>query len=138
MTDVPILSTATQSELQSAEAAAEDAQAGVVLWERQIEATRARLTSAQAELRLADAQHERTVKDLDRFRPLLQRDEISKQEFEAAEVDERSRHAARDSAAATIVAASSEIEIAEKRLTQARAPARRRARRPRQPSTKAA
>lgn len=121
MTDVPILSTITRSELQSAEAAAEDAQAGVVLWQRQVEATRARLASAQAELRLAEAEHERAARDLDRFRPLLDRDEISRQEFDTAEVDEKARRAARDSAVATITVARSEIEIAEKRLTQAMA-----------------
>lgn len=118
---VPISSTTTESELVSARAAVEDAQAGVLLGQLQVEANGARLQAAEAELRRADAEHDRARKDLDRFRPLLEKDEISKQEFDATEGLERARRASRDSAEATIVVARNEVDIAASRLLQARA-----------------
>ena len=122
---VPITSTTTESELQSARAAIDNAEAGVLLGRQQVEAARARLRAAEAEHRRAEAEHDRARKDLDRLRPLVEKDEISLQEFDAADGLERARRAELDAAAAGEVVAANEIEIAEKRVSQARAALRR-------------
>lgn len=122
---VPIASTTTESELKSARAATDDAEAGVLLGQEQIEAASARLRVAEAEQRRAAVEYERASKDLDRLRPLVEKDEISLQEFDAAEGLDRSRRAELDAAEAGGVVAANEVEIAHKRVSQARAALRR-------------
>jgi len=80
----------------------------------------ARLAAAQAELREAQARERQTTQDLERFRPLLAKDEISKQQFDLAATAADSARAAREAAEAAARSAEKAVEAARARLTQAR------------------
>ena len=74
---VPILSVNTGSTLSSANSDVSSAQAGVLQARRQLEAVKARVMQAQANNTKAQA-------DLERYRPLVEKDVISKQQWDAA------------------------------------------------------
>jgi membrane fusion protein, multidrug efflux system len=79
----------------------------------------ARLVAVEAQLREAQARERQTAKDLERFRPLLEKDEISKQQFDVAATAADSARAAREAAEAAVDAARRMVESARARLTQA-------------------
>jgi len=80
----------------------------------------ARLAAAQAELREAQARERQTAGDLERFRPLLAKDEISKQHFDAVSTAADAARAARQAAEAAVHGAEQAIGAARARLAQAR------------------
>ena len=80
----------------------------------------ARLAAAQAQLREAQARERQTAGDVERFRPLLAKDEISKQQFDAASTAADSARAFREAAEAAVHGAEKAIEAARARLAQAR------------------
>jgi membrane fusion protein, multidrug efflux system len=79
----------------------------------------ARLAAAQAQLREAQARERQTAADVERLKPLLAKDEISRQQFEAASTAADAAHAARDAAAAAAAAAEKGVGAARARLAQA-------------------
>ncbi len=79
----------------------------------------ARLAAADAQLRDAQARERQTATDLARFRPLLDKDEISKQQFDAAATAADSAHAARQAAEASVDGARRGVDAARARLAQA-------------------
>ena len=79
----------------------------------------ARLVSAQARLREAEAKATKAVQDLERLKPLVAKDEVSKQEYDAAVSDADAARATRESAAADVHEAEKQVEAARARLTQA-------------------
>ena len=85
-TTVPLTSTTAGSQ----ETAADSDLAGAA----------ARLAAAEAQLREAQARERQTARDLERFRPLLDKDEISKQQFDASSTAADSARAVREAAAA--------------------------------------
>jgi membrane fusion protein (multidrug efflux system) len=105
-TTVPLTSTTAGSQ----ETAADSDLAGA----------QARLAAAQAQLREAQARERQTAGDLERFRPLLAKDEISKQQFDAASTAADSARAFREAAEAAVHGAEKAIEAARARLAQAR------------------
>jgi membrane fusion protein (multidrug efflux system) len=105
-TTVPLTSTTAGSQ----EAAADSDLAGA----------QARLAAAQAQLREAQARERHTAGDVERFRPLLAKDEISKQAFDAASSAADSARASREAAEAAVHGAEKAIEAARARLAQAR------------------
>jgi membrane fusion protein (multidrug efflux system) len=96
-TGVPITSTTTSSQLQIAQANLNSAQ-------RQVEAARARLVEAQAN-------HSRAAQDLARFKQLVEKDEIPRQQYDTAVAAETAARATVDSAQAAVAAA--EAKVAE-------------------------
>jgi membrane fusion protein (multidrug efflux system) len=105
-TTVPLTSTTAGSQ----EAAADSDLAGA----------QARLAAAQAQLREAQGRERQTAGDVERFRPLLAKDEISKQQFDAASTAADSARAFREAAEAAVHGAEKAIEAARARLAQAR------------------
>jgi membrane fusion protein (multidrug efflux system) len=79
----------------------------------------ARLAAAQAQLREAQARERQAAADVERLKPLLAKDEISRQLFEAASTAADAAHAAREAAAAAAAAAEKGIGAARARLAQA-------------------
>jgi membrane fusion protein (multidrug efflux system) len=75
--NVPITTVNTGSNLSSAGADVSGTQAGVEQARKQLEAAHARVTQAQANFTKAQA-------DLERYKPLVEKDVISKQQFDAA------------------------------------------------------
>jgi membrane fusion protein (multidrug efflux system) len=121
-----VTATTTESALAGARATVDDARAGVRLAEKSLAAAEAGLRGAEARLRQAEAEHTRAGRDQERLQPLVERDEISKQEYDAALESEHARAAAVDAAKAAVTMAGSEMAVAESRLVQARAELRRR------------
>jgi membrane fusion protein, multidrug efflux system len=118
---VPITSTTATSNVSTARGGVAQAEAGVAEAEQSLEAARARLATAQARLREQEANATRAARDVERLRPLIAKQEIAQQQFDAAVADADAKRAAADSATAQIREAEAAIRVAESRVTQAHA-----------------
>jgi len=116
---VPITSTTTASQVASAGASLRRVQAGAIAASGEVETARARLTTAQARLREATANHVRLTQDLDRMKRLIVKDEISQQQYDAAVALEEGARASEDAAKSEISEAEHSVAVAESRLVQA-------------------
>ncbi|HUV70655.1 MAG TPA: HlyD family secretion protein [Terracidiphilus sp.] len=111
---VPISTASTGSNLRSAGADVSGTQAGVSQAEKQLEAAKARVAQAEANNTKAQA-------DLERYRPLVAKDVISKQQWDAAVAAAEAAKAGVADAHATEQAAADGIRVAHEREAQARA-----------------
>ena len=111
---VPITSINTGSNLRSADADLASAHASVEQAEQQLDAAKARV--AQAEANNFKAQS-----DLERYKPLVEKDVISKQQFDSAVAAANASEAALNDARASQQAAADGIRVASERVTQAQA-----------------
>ena len=111
---VPITTANTGSNLSSANADVAAAQAGLSQAEQQLDGARAKVAQAQANYKKAQS-------DLDRYRPLVQKDVISKQQFDAAVAAADAQKAAVADAQANQQAASDGVSAAREKLNQAQA-----------------
>jgi membrane fusion protein (multidrug efflux system) len=112
--NVPITSVNTGSNLRSAGADVTGSQAGVQQSQKQLEAARARVAQAQANYTKAQA-------DLERYKPLVQKDVISKQQFDAAVAAADANKAALADARANEQAAGEGVKVTRQRESQAQA-----------------
>ncbi len=111
---IPIIAANTGSNLRSANADVTGAQATVEQAEEQLDAAKARV--AQAEANNIKAQS-----DLERYKPLVEKDVISKQQFDAAVAAADASKAALADARASQQAAQDAIRVAHERVTAAQA-----------------
>ena len=118
---VPIASTTATSGVTTARGGVLQAQSGIIAAEKEIEAAKARLITAQARLREAEANAAKSARDVERFRGLLAKDEISQQQFDTTSAAADAQKAAVDSARSQTAEAEAGIRVAESRLAQARA-----------------
>jgi membrane fusion protein (multidrug efflux system) len=116
--NVPITSTTAQSNVATARGGVAQAQSGVAAAEKEVEGARARLVTAQARLREAEANATKAVRDVDRLRGLLAKDEVSQQQFDTASAAAEAQRAAADSARSQVAEAESGIRVAESKLSQ--------------------
>ena len=112
--NVPITTVNTGSNLRSADANLTGSQAGVGQAEKQLDAAHARVAEAQANFTKAQA-------DLGRYKPLVEKDVISKQQYDAAVAAADSTRAAVADARANEQAAVDAVKVALERETQAEA-----------------
>jgi membrane fusion protein (multidrug efflux system) len=112
--NVPIITANTGSVLRSAGADVSGTQASVQQAQKQLEAAHARVTQAQANFTKAQA-------DLERYKPLVEKDVISKQQFDSAVAAAEATKAAVADARATEQAAGDNVRVARERVTQAQA-----------------
>jgi membrane fusion protein, multidrug efflux system len=112
--NVPIITINTGSNLRSATADVSGSQATVAQAEQQLDAARAGV--AQAEANNTKAQS-----DLDRYRPLVAKDVISEQQFDAAVAAADAARAQLASARANEQAAADAVRVAYERVSQAQA-----------------
>jgi membrane fusion protein, multidrug efflux system len=117
--DVPITSVNTKSTLNTANSSRLDASAGVAGAERQIGAARARLGTAQANVRVAEANFTKATQDVERYKQLVSKDEISKQQYDQAVAAMEAARATLDAQKATVNEAAQNIQVAEKNVEQA-------------------
>jgi membrane fusion protein (multidrug efflux system) len=82
-------------------------------------AARARLAAAEARERAAQADAERAAKDRERLSPLVDKKEISRQEFDLADTAARAAIAAREAAAAGVDEARRDLESARSDVASA-------------------
>ncbi len=113
-TQVPVTTTATTSQTANAGAGVAAAQAGVAAAEGQYAA-------AQARIREAQANYDKALKDVERFRSLAAKEEISRQQFDQAQATAAALGATVDTARASADAAARQIAEARARVTQAQA-----------------
>ena len=118
---VPITSTATASNIITAQGSVEQSRGAVDQTQKELEAARARSTTAQARVREAEANAARAARDVERLRGLLAKDEISQQLFDTTVAAAEAQRAAADSARSVVVEAEAGIRVAESKLVQARA-----------------
>jgi membrane fusion protein, multidrug efflux system len=111
---VPILNVNTGSTLSSANVDLSSAQVGITQAERQLEAVKARVQQAQANSTKAQA-------DLERYRPLVEKDVISKQQWDAAVAAADAAKAGLADAVATQAAAEQGVRLARDKASQAQA-----------------
>ena len=116
---IPITSTMTASQVSSAGANVERATSGTDAAARDVEAARARLAFAQARSKEAAANATRSARDLERLKPLLAKDEVSQQQYDAAVAAADAARAAVESSQAAIVEATQAVSVAESRRSQA-------------------
>jgi membrane fusion protein, multidrug efflux system len=125
-TDVPITSTTTGSQLKSARSTRSDADAALLGAQRQLNAETARLESARAQVREAEADYKRTADDVGRYKLLIDKDEIPAQQYttsvsvaDAAKATVDARRAAVEEAQQNITVAQAAVEQANARIAQA-------------------
>ena len=112
--NVPLTSINTGSTLSSAEADVSGAHAGVEQAQQQLASAKAKVTQAQAN-------YTKAQQDLERYKPLVAKDVISKQQFDAAVAQADATKAAVDDANAGVQAASDGVRVARDREAQSQA-----------------
>jgi membrane fusion protein (multidrug efflux system) len=120
-TDVPITSVTTSSTLAGAKSSRLDATAAVSGAEQQLGAARARLTTSQANVRVAEANYAKAAQDVTRYKMLVDKDEISKQQYDQAIASAEAARATLDAQKAQVAEAQQNISVAENAIEQARA-----------------
>jgi membrane fusion protein, multidrug efflux system len=85
-----------------------------------LEGSQARLVSARARVREATAKVTKSEQDLERLKPLLAKDEVSKQEYEVAVWEVEAARAALEASEASVREAEKQVEAARARLAQAK------------------
>ncbi len=129
--NVPITSVSTESQVSVSEADVENSRAGIAVSEDQLEAAKAQL--AQAEANDVKAQN-----DLIRYKQLVDKQEISQQQYDQAVASAKASAATVASAHATATAATAQVTQARSKLAQSQANLRNAQTGPRQvASTKA-
>jgi membrane fusion protein (multidrug efflux system) len=126
--DVPITSTTTSSQLSASRSARADAAAGALGATRQLNAAGARLESARAQVLEAEANYQKASDDVARYKQLVDKDEIARQQYDtavsaaaAAKATVEARKAAVAEAEQNVSVATSAVEQANERIAQAEA-----------------
>jgi len=112
--NVPVTSVNTESQVSSADADVLNAQAG-------IKAARQQLEAAKANLQQADANNVKAQNDLGRYKQLVEKQEISQQQYDQAVAAARAGEATVEAARATADAAAAQVTQAQGKLAQAQA-----------------
>ena len=112
--DVPITSVSTASQLSSAQAEADSTRAG-------IQAARQQSEAAKAQFQQAEANNVKAQNDVGRYRQLVDKQEISQQQYDQAVADARAGDAAVVAARANADAALQQVSQAQSKLAQAEA-----------------
>jgi membrane fusion protein, multidrug efflux system len=120
-TDVPVTSTNTSSQLTSARSGKVDTTAALEGAQRQLSAARARLMTAQANVREAEATHKKNADDVVRYKRLVDKDEIASQIYDTAVNTANSASATVDARRATVAEAEDNIRVAQSAVDQAAA-----------------
>jgi membrane fusion protein (multidrug efflux system) len=118
-TTVPVTSATTTSQLDVARTGTTNAEAALHAAEHEVDASGAKLTVAKAKLAEAMAVATKTAQDLERLRPLLAKDEVSKQQYDAAVSADDSARASVESARAGIGEAQANLEVSGAKRLQA-------------------
>ncbi len=120
-TDVPITTANTSSQLKTAHSGTVDAGASLTGAERQLNATQARLDSAEAQVKEAEANYKKAADDVERYKQLVGKEEISRQQYDQAVQTAAAAKATLDSKRASVNEARQNITVAQTNIEQARA-----------------
>jgi membrane fusion protein, multidrug efflux system len=117
--DIPITNTNTASQLKTARSSRADADAFVVGSQRQLSAARDRLETAQAQVREAQANVKKTSDDVARYKLLVDKNEIPRQQYDTAVADAAAAQATLDARNASVREAGQNIAVAQSAVEQA-------------------
>jgi membrane fusion protein, multidrug efflux system len=124
--NIPITNTTTASQLKSANSNHGDATAFLLGADRQLNAAQTRVVSANAGVREAEANLAKANDDVRRYKQLVEKDEISRQQYvtaedaaAAAQATLDSRKAAVGEAEQNVIVAQTVIDQAKQRITEA-------------------
>jgi membrane fusion protein (multidrug efflux system) len=115
--NVPVTSVTTGSQVSAAHADVENASAGISVARQQGDA-------ARAQLQAAEANNIKAQSDLTRYKQLVDKQEISEQQYDQAVAAARANAASVEAARASAAAAQQQVKQAQARLAQAEATAR--------------
>jgi membrane fusion protein (multidrug efflux system) len=117
---LPVTSSETGGRISHSEASLTQAKAGVEAAQKDFDVAQARLNLATARSGEVQAAYAKAVKDLDRMKTLIAKDEVSQQQYDAAVTAFDTAKAALDSSRASIQEAQSNMSAAQARVSQAR------------------
>jgi membrane fusion protein (multidrug efflux system) len=117
--DIPITTTNTASQLKTATATRVDATAFVLGAQRQVSAAHDRLESAQAQVREAQANVKKTSDDVVRYKLLVDKNEIPRQQYDTAVAAAEEAQATLDARNAAVREAEQNIVVAQSAVDQA-------------------
>jgi membrane fusion protein, multidrug efflux system len=120
-TDVPLTTATTNSTLMGAESARRDAAAAISMAEKQQAVAQAKVDTAQANVRVAQANAVRSEQDVNRYKSLVAKDEISRQQYDQTAATLDSDKAVIEARKADVVEAQKGVASAEVAVEQARA-----------------
>ena len=119
--EVPVTSASTASALGGAHSGQEDAAVTVSLMQQELGAVQARLGVAQANVRVAEANQNKAAQDVERYKVLVAKDEVSKQTYDQAVAAAAAASATVEAQRAAVVEAQQNVAAAEKSVEQAQA-----------------
>jgi membrane fusion protein (multidrug efflux system) len=119
--NVPLTNINTTSQVRSSSSQVDEAQASVASAAQAVSSARAKVTAANADLAGRQANLIKSEKDLERFKTLVSKDEISRQDFDAATAAAQSAAADVDSSKANISASQHALDEAGAELNVAKA-----------------
>ena len=119
--NVPITTINTTSQVSTSSTQVQQAEAAIASAQQAVDAARARLTSANATQAQREANRVKAQKDLVRLRDLVQKDEISKQDYDGALAAAQANDADVNSARADVVEAQHNLGQSGAELDEAKA-----------------
>ncbi|MBV9406293.1 MAG: HlyD family secretion protein, partial [Acidobacteriaceae bacterium] len=119
--NVPITTINATSQVSTTSTQVTQAQAGVAVSRQAVNTAKAQLNSTQASLAEKQANYVKAQKDLARFKDLVDKDEISKQDYDAAVAAADANGAQVASARADVTAAQHSVDQAMAQLEESRA-----------------
>ena len=119
--NVPLTSINTTSQVNTSSSQVDEAQASVASAAQAVDSARAKVAAANADLVGRQANLVKAQKDLKRFESLVSKDEISRQDFDAATAAEQSAEADVDSSKANVSASQHALDEASAQLNVAKA-----------------
>jgi membrane fusion protein (multidrug efflux system) len=120
-TDVPITSTTVDSQLKTARWGRLDADAVLAGAQRQMSAAEARVETARAQVREAEATYKKNADDVTRYKMLAAKDEIPQQQYDTAVSTADAARATVDARRAAVAEAEQNIRVAQSAIEQANA-----------------
>jgi membrane fusion protein, multidrug efflux system len=119
--NIPITATTNETNISTGQAQVETQLASLAAAEQDTAAARQRLSQAEAQLREAEANNAKAQADLERYRALVEKDEIPRTQFDQIVATAKAQSAAVDSASATVAANKASVESAARTVDQRQA-----------------
>ena len=114
-----VTSTSATSNVTSATGGVSQSRAAIEEAERGVEGARGQLEAARSQVRQAEANANKAARDVERYKGLLAKDEVSQQQYDSAVATADAQHAGVDAAKGGVAAAEAGLRAAQSRLMQA-------------------
>ncbi len=119
--NLPVTNINTRSQVSTSSAQVEEGQAGISAAQQAVNVARSRIDSANFALAQAQANYTKSQNDLARYKNLVSKDEISRQDYDAAVAAATANAAQVDSAKSAIAEAQHTLEQSGAQLSQSKA-----------------